>query len=103
MTCPCVRRSTSSRNISTAPRSAPTPRSASCRSWPSRNRSSPEPRLPQDCLFAAGRFVVQSEAAHGPLVSGECAMKYVLLFGGTMEQVDQLEGKAREEAMAAYA
>jgi hypothetical protein len=29
-------------------------------------------------------------------------MKYVLLFGGTMEQVDQLEGKAREEAMAAY-
>jgi hypothetical protein len=30
-------------------------------------------------------------------------MKYVLLFGGTMENVDQLEGKAKEEAMAAYA
>lgn len=30
-------------------------------------------------------------------------MKYVLLFGGTMEQVEQLEGKAREEALAAYA
>jgi len=30
-------------------------------------------------------------------------MKYVLLFGGTMEHVDELEGKAREEAMAAYA
>src|SRR5260370_3028037 len=29
-------------------------------------------------------------------------MKYVLLFGGTMEGVDQLEGAAREEAMAAY-
>jgi hypothetical protein len=29
-------------------------------------------------------------------------MKYVLLFGGTMEQVEQLEGKAREEALAAY-
>jgi hypothetical protein len=30
-------------------------------------------------------------------------MKYVLLFGGTMEQVNQLEGKAKEEALAAYA
>jgi hypothetical protein len=30
-------------------------------------------------------------------------MKYVLLFGGTMEQVEQLTGKAREDAMAAYA
>jgi hypothetical protein len=30
-------------------------------------------------------------------------MKYVLLFGGTMEGVDRLEGKAKEEAMAAYA
>jgi hypothetical protein len=30
-------------------------------------------------------------------------MKYVLLFGGTMENVEKLEGKAREEAMAAYA
>jgi hypothetical protein len=29
-------------------------------------------------------------------------MKYVLLFGGTMEGVDQLEGAARDEAMAAY-
>src|SRR6266851_3794733 len=29
-------------------------------------------------------------------------MKYVLLFGGTMEGVDQLEGAAREEALAAY-
>jgi hypothetical protein len=29
-------------------------------------------------------------------------MKYVLLFGGTMEGVDQLEGTAREEALAAY-
>jgi hypothetical protein len=30
-------------------------------------------------------------------------MKYVLLFGGSMEQVNQLEGKAKEEALAAYA
>jgi hypothetical protein len=30
-------------------------------------------------------------------------MKYVLLFGGTMEGVDQLEDRAREEAMADYA
>jgi hypothetical protein len=30
-------------------------------------------------------------------------MKYVLLFGGTMEGVDQLEGAAREQAMAEYA
>ncbi len=30
-------------------------------------------------------------------------MKYVLLFAGTMENVDQLEGKARAEALAAYA
>ena len=30
-------------------------------------------------------------------------MKYVLLFGGTMENVEKLEGPAREEAMAAYA
>ena len=29
-------------------------------------------------------------------------MKYVLLFGGTMEGIDQLEGRAREEAMADY-
>ena len=29
-------------------------------------------------------------------------MKYVLLFGGTMEGVDQLEGPARDEAMADY-
>ena len=29
-------------------------------------------------------------------------MKYVLLFGGTMEGVDQLEGDARAEAMADY-
>ena len=29
-------------------------------------------------------------------------MKYVLLFGGTMEGVDQLEGSAREMAMADY-
>jgi hypothetical protein len=29
-------------------------------------------------------------------------MKYVLLFGGTMEGVEQLEGKAREEAEDAY-
>ena len=29
-------------------------------------------------------------------------MKYVLLFGGTMEGVDQLEGSARETAMADY-
>ena len=29
-------------------------------------------------------------------------MKYVLLFGGTMEGVDQLEGGARGEAMADY-
>ncbi|HKW69047.1 MAG TPA: YciI family protein [Candidatus Dormibacteraeota bacterium] len=29
-------------------------------------------------------------------------MKYVLLFGGTMEGVDQLEGSAREQAMAEY-
>jgi len=29
-------------------------------------------------------------------------MKYVLLFAGTMENVEKLEGKAREEAMAAY-
>jgi hypothetical protein len=27
-------------------------------------------------------------------------MKYVLLFGGTMEGVDQLPGEAREQAMA---
>ncbi len=30
-------------------------------------------------------------------------MKYVLLFGGTMEQVEQLEGEARRAALAAYA
>src|SRR4029077_17622219 len=30
-------------------------------------------------------------------------MKYILLFGGTMENVDQLEGKARDDAMATYA
>jgi hypothetical protein len=29
-------------------------------------------------------------------------MKYVLLFGGTMEGADKLEGSAREEAMAEY-
>ena len=29
-------------------------------------------------------------------------MKYVLLFGGTMEGVEQLEGDAREQAMADY-
>ncbi len=29
-------------------------------------------------------------------------MKYVLLFGGTMEGVEQLEGDAREQAMAVY-
>jgi len=29
-------------------------------------------------------------------------MKYVLLFGGTMEGVDQLEASARGEAMADY-
>ena len=29
-------------------------------------------------------------------------MKYVLLFGGTMEGVDQLEGEVREQAMADY-
>ena len=29
-------------------------------------------------------------------------MKYVLLFGGTMEGVDQLEGTARESVMADY-
>ncbi len=29
-------------------------------------------------------------------------MKYVMLFGGTMEGVDQLEGDAREQAMADY-
>lgn len=29
-------------------------------------------------------------------------MKYVLLFGGTMEGVDQLEDPARERAMADY-
>jgi hypothetical protein len=29
-------------------------------------------------------------------------MKYVLLFGGTMEGVDQLESEAREQAMADY-
>ena len=29
-------------------------------------------------------------------------MKYVLLFGGTMEAVEQLEGPAREQAMADY-
>jgi len=29
-------------------------------------------------------------------------MKYVLLFGGTMEGVDQLESPARESAMADY-
>ena len=29
-------------------------------------------------------------------------MKYVLLFGGTMEGVDQLEGDARASAMADY-
>ena len=29
-------------------------------------------------------------------------MKYVLLFGGTMEGVDQLPGEARELAMADY-
>ena len=29
-------------------------------------------------------------------------MKYVLLFGGTMEGVDQLEPSARAEAMAGY-
>ena len=29
-------------------------------------------------------------------------MKYVLLFGGTMEGVDQLEGEARTQAMADY-
>ena len=29
-------------------------------------------------------------------------MKYVLLFGGTMEGVDQLAGDARTEAMADY-
>src|SRR2546422_7439631 len=29
-------------------------------------------------------------------------MKYVLLFGGTMEGIDQLEGGARGEAMADY-
>jgi hypothetical protein len=29
-------------------------------------------------------------------------MKYVLLFGGTMEGVDQLPSPAREEAMADY-
>jgi hypothetical protein len=29
-------------------------------------------------------------------------MKYVLLFGGTMEGVDRLEGSARDEAMADY-
>ena len=29
-------------------------------------------------------------------------MKYVLLFGGTMEGVDQLEAGARSEAMASY-
>ncbi len=29
-------------------------------------------------------------------------MQYVLLFGGTMEGVEQLEGQAREQAMADY-
>jgi hypothetical protein len=29
-------------------------------------------------------------------------MKYVLLFGGTMERVDQLEGEARAQAVADY-
>jgi hypothetical protein len=29
-------------------------------------------------------------------------MKYVLLFGGTMEGVDQLPGQAREQAMSDY-
>ena len=29
-------------------------------------------------------------------------MKYVLLFGGTMEGVDQLPGAERDEAVAAY-
>jgi hypothetical protein len=29
-------------------------------------------------------------------------MKYVLLFGGTMEGVDHLEGPAREQAMSDY-
>src|SRR5215472_10592417 len=29
-------------------------------------------------------------------------MKYVLLFGGTMEGVEQLDGPARDEAMADY-
>lgn len=29
-------------------------------------------------------------------------MKYVLLFGGTMEGVDQLDGAARDAAMADY-
>jgi hypothetical protein len=29
-------------------------------------------------------------------------MKYVLLFGGTMEGVDQLDGEARTKAMADY-
>src|SRR5213594_1848291 len=29
-------------------------------------------------------------------------MKYVLLFGGTMEGTDQLEGAAREQTMADY-
>src|SRR5438067_12025579 len=29
-------------------------------------------------------------------------MKYVLLFAGTMEGIDQLEGSARDEAMADY-
>ena len=29
-------------------------------------------------------------------------MKYVLLFGGTMEGADQLEGAAREQTMADY-
>jgi hypothetical protein len=29
-------------------------------------------------------------------------MKYVLLFGGTMEGAEALEGKARDEAMADY-
>jgi len=29
-------------------------------------------------------------------------MKYVLLFGGTMEGVDQLDNPAREQAMADY-
>ncbi|TMC80398.1 MAG: hypothetical protein E6I61_06820 [Chloroflexi bacterium] len=29
-------------------------------------------------------------------------MKYVMLFGGTMEGIDQLEGDVREQAMADY-